>query len=91
MCLQFGLDVNIINIYLWKLFPLKVWGCRLYITTGGLFCSVIFGALRVLSVWGFTLFEMGDNFPIDGSEGGKICADMGFYAGSFCVIFFTLS
>ena len=61
-----------------KLFPLKVQVCGVAITTGGLLCSDIFGALRVFSVWGFTLYEMGDKFPIGESEGGIVCSDGGF-------------
>ena len=58
--------------YLWQLFPLKLLGCGLHITTRLLFCSRIFGAVRIFSVWGFTLYEMGGKLLIYGSGGENI-------------------
>ena len=34
---------------------------------------------------------MGEKFPIFGSQGGRVCAGGGFYAGGFCVESVTLS
>ena len=62
-----------------KLFPLKVWGLGVAISTGGWFCYGRFGAIRVLSVWGFTLSDMRETFPIGGSEGERVCAGGGYF------------
>ena len=68
-----------------KLFPLKVQGCGVSITTGGLLFIGIFGAVRVLSVWGFTIYDMGEKFPIGRTEGRRVCAGGVFSAGGFFV------
>ena len=47
-----------------KLFPLKVRGCEVAITTGGSLCSWRFGALRLLFVWGFTFSSLGEKFQL---------------------------
>ena len=63
-----------------KLFPLEVQGCGVTITTGGLFCSINFGIVRVFSVWGCILSDIGDKFTIVVTEGGRVCAGW----GGFC-------
>ena len=57
-----------------NLFPIKVRGCELAITTIWLFCSGEFGAIILFYVWGFTIYEVGDKFTIGVSEGGRFCA-----------------
>ena len=47
--------------------------------------------VRVLSVWGFTISDMGEFFSIGVSEGGRVCACEEFSSGGFCVESFTLS
>ena len=49
-----------------NLFTLKLKGSRVAITTGQLFCYQRFGAVRVFSVWIFTISDIGDKFPIGG-------------------------
>ena len=68
-----------------KFFPFKLIGCVVAITTERLFFSGIFGAVRVLSVWGLTLSYMVDKCPISVSEGGRFFSGGGFSAGFFCV------
>ena len=53
-----------------------------------MFCKII--SVRVFSIWGFTLFEMGGKFPMGGSEGGRVYVGGWFFAGGFCVESFTL-
>ena len=79
------------NNYLWIISSFKVQGCGVSIITGALFCSGIFGAIRVLSVWELTLSNIGYKFPIGGSEVVRVCAGGGDSEGGFCVESFTLS
>ena len=74
-----------------KVFPLRVLGCVVYIKTGGLFCSGIFGAVRVLYIWVFTIYDMEEKNATDVSEGGRVCAGGVFSEGRFCVESFNLS
>ena len=71
--------------------PFKVQGCGVDIIARALFCSGIFGAIIVLSVWSFKLSNIGYKFPMGGSEVVRVCAGGGISEGGFCVESFTLS
>ena len=66
-------------------FPIKVWGCVLAITTGGLFCSRGFGTGIVFYILGFTISEMWDKLIICGSEDVIVCIGGGVCVGLSCV------
>ena len=44
-----------------------------------------------MSVWEFTISNIGYKFIISGSEGARVCAGVGVYEKGFCVESFTLS
>ena len=73
------------NNYLWKISSFKVQGRGVDITDRALLCSVIFGAIIVLSVWEFTLSNIGYKFQMGGSEVVIVCAGGGVSEGGFCV------
>ena len=73
-----------------KLFYLKVIVYLVAITNILLLYSERVGAVIILSIWVFTLYDMGNKFVLGGSEGVRVCSDGMLSAGGFSIESFTI-